>query len=90
MSIVFSHINLTEQFCCGILKQRSERRYGNKKQTYVERANIALNYYSKAGIILTDDEKKRIEVVDFGLGCVEEIGLQILTYINTDRVCALV
>ena len=28
------------------------------------------------------------EVADFGLDRVEEVGLQILTYINTERVCA--
>ena len=48
----------------------------------------ALEYYDKANIVLTDDEKARIEIVDFGLGIVDEMGLQILTYINTDRVCA--
>ena len=59
-----------------------------KKETYAERVNIALEYYEKAGIVLTDDEKACIEVADFGLGRVEDIGLQLLTYINTDRVCA--
>ena len=48
----------------------------------------ALAYYDKANIVLTDEEKARIEIVDFGLGIVDEMGLQILTYINTDRVCA--
>ena len=59
-----------------------------KKQTYNERVKLALEYYEKASIVLTEEEKSRIEVADFGLGRVEEIGLQILTYINTDRVCA--
>ena len=44
--------------------------------------------YEKAGIVLTDAEKARIEVADFGLGRVAEVGLQILTYINAERVCA--
>ena len=48
----------------------------------------ALEYYDKANIVLTDEEKARIEIVDFGLGIVDDMGLQILTYINTDRVCA--
>lgn len=30
----------------------------------------------------------RIEVADFGLNRIDEIGLELLTYINTDRVCA--
>ena len=59
-----------------------------KKAQYNERVAIALDYYAKAGIVLTDDEKARIEVADFGLGVVENVGLQLLTYINTDRVCA--
>lgn len=48
----------------------------------------ALAFYEKAGIVLNDKEKKNIEVADFGLGMVEKVGLQILTYINTERVCA--
>jgi D-lyxose ketol-isomerase len=41
-----------------------------------------------AGIVLTPDERDAIEVADFGLGRLEEIGLQIVVYVNTDRVCA--
>jgi D-lyxose ketol-isomerase len=41
-----------------------------------------------AGIVLTPEERERIEVADFGLGRLEEIGLQIVVYVNTDRVCA--
>ena len=48
----------------------------------------ALEYYDKAGIILSEEERGRIEIVDFGLGIVDKMGLQILTYINTERVCA--
>jgi D-lyxose ketol-isomerase len=47
-----------------------------------------LAYFSKAGIIITDEEKDRIEVADFGLGELKSIGLQLLTYVNTDRCCA--
>jgi len=45
-----------------------------------------LDYFRKAGIALTDRDS--IEIVDFGLGELEKTGLQILTYINTDRYCA--
>ena len=48
----------------------------------------ALDYYEKAGIVLSEEEKKNIEVCDHGIGIVEKVGLQLLTYINTDRVCA--
>ena len=41
-----------------------------------------------AGVVLTDDERDRIEVADFGLSRLEESGLQLLVYVNTDRYCA--
>jgi len=43
---------------------------------------------AEAGIVLTPAERDVIEVADFGLGRLEEIGLQIVVYVNTDRVCA--
>jgi D-lyxose ketol-isomerase len=42
----------------------------------------------EAGIVLTPRERESIEIVDFGLGRLDEIGLQIVVYVNTDRVCA--
>ena len=42
----------------------------------------------KAGIALTANEKANIEVADFGLSDLEHSGLEIVTYINTDRYCA--
>ena len=41
-----------------------------------------------AGIVLTAAERESIEVADFGLGRLEETGLQIVVYVNTERVCA--
>jgi D-lyxose ketol-isomerase len=41
-----------------------------------------------AGIVLTPAERDGIAVADFGLGQLEETGLQIVVYVNTDRVCA--
>jgi D-lyxose ketol-isomerase len=43
---------------------------------------------SEAGIVVTPAEQDAIEVADFGLGDLERIGLQLLVYVNTDRVCA--
>ena len=51
-------------------------------------AKEALTYFDKAHIILTEDEKSRIEVADFGLGRVKNVGLELIVYVNTDRVCA--
>ena len=41
-----------------------------------------------AGIVLTAEERAGIEVTDFGLGRLEETGLQLVVYVNTGRVCA--
>lgn len=58
------------------------------RQEFEKHVKLALEYYEKAGIVLTEEEKKNIEVADLGLGMVEKVGLQLLTYINTERVCA--
>ena len=59
-----------------------------KREIYEKQVKSALEMYEKAGIILNEQEKQNIEVVDFEIGIVNEVGLQILTYINTERVCA--
>jgi D-lyxose ketol-isomerase len=41
-----------------------------------------------AGILITPEAQQRMEVADFGLGDLAKTGLQILTYVNTERVCA--
>ena len=41
-----------------------------------------------AGVTLAPAELDRIEVADFGLGRLREIGLLLLVYVNTDRYCA--
>lgn len=48
----------------------------------------AKSYLDRAGIVLTEQESRAIEVADFGLGNLEETGLQLVVYINTERVCA--
>ncbi len=45
-------------------------------------------YLDKAGIVITEAETAAIEVADFGLGELESTGLEIVVYVNTDRVCA--
>jgi D-lyxose ketol-isomerase len=42
----------------------------------------------QAGIVITRNEFENMEVTDLGLGRLAEIGLQIVVYINTSRVCA--
>ncbi len=41
-----------------------------------------------AGIVLTPEERDGIEIADFGLSRLEELGLEVVVYANTDRVCA--
>lgn len=50
-----------------------------------ERAAAVLD---AAGVVLTPLEQSQIEVADFGLDRHEETGLQLLTYVNTERCCA--
>jgi len=58
------------------------------RHEYERLSELAITYLDKAGIVLTDDEKKRIEVADFGLNDVNNIGLELIVYVNTARVCA--
>lgn len=57
-----------------------------KEQLATARAR-ALEYFKKAGIVLTKAEAAGIEVADFGLGELERTGLEIVTYVNTNRCC---
>jgi D-lyxose ketol-isomerase len=54
-------------------------------RTAVERSRALLE---RAGFVLTPSERERIEVADFGLAELEKTGLELLTYLNTERVCA--
>ena len=59
-----------------------------KQSVYEQARQRALELYEKAHIVLTPEEKEHLEVADFGLGRLEETGLQIVTYVNTERCCA--
>jgi len=56
--------------------------------THSEARERAAQMLADAGIVLTPSERDAIEVTDLGLGRLEEVGLQIVVYVNTDRVCA--
>ena len=45
-------------------------------------------YYDRAGIALTQAEAENMEVSDFGLADLESIGLELVVFVNTQRVCA--
>jgi D-lyxose ketol-isomerase len=55
----------------------------------IERARErAAAMLAEAGIVLSPAERETIEIADFGLSRLEEIGLQLVVYVNTERVCA--
>jgi D-lyxose ketol-isomerase len=56
--------------------------------TEAEARERAAAMLEEAGIVLTAAERDGIEVADFGLGRLDEIGLQLVVYVNTERVCA--
>lgn len=56
--------------------------------TDAEARERAAAMLTAAGIALTEREREEIEVADFGLGDLEHTGLQLVVYVNTERVCA--
>ena len=48
----------------------------------------AAEQLARAGVAITPAERAQIEVADFGLADLERTGLQLITYVNTDRYCA--
>ena len=57
-------------------------------EQYKKAKERTIGYFNKCGIAITKEEEGRIEVADFGLNKHESVGLQILTYVNTQKVCA--
>lgn len=58
------------------------------RNEYEEARSRTLDYFRRASIVLTEEEKRNIEVADFGLERLDEIGVELITYINTKRVGA--
>ncbi|HJW91488.1 MAG TPA: hypothetical protein VJ436_12665 [Anaerolineales bacterium] len=48
----------------------------------------AKEYLARAGIVITPQETADIEVADLGLDDLLNTGLELLVYVNTERVCA--
>jgi D-lyxose ketol-isomerase len=57
-------------------------------QQYERAVARAATMLRNAGIVITPEEYARFEVADFGLGELEQTGLEIITYVNTERCCA--
>jgi D-lyxose ketol-isomerase len=61
-----------------MLSKREAEEYRDKASEYLRRAQI----------VLRPDELAQMEVADFALGRPAETGLQVVVYVNTERVCA--
>ncbi|OBZ14977.1 D-lyxose/D-mannose family sugar isomerase [Bacillus sp. FJAT-27264] len=59
-----------------------------QKEVYEQFKPLILAYFDKAHIVLTEQEKEQVEIADFGLGDLTEVGLSLITLINTERCCA--
>lgn len=58
---------------------------GEKKELLKKQS---MEILSKTPMVLTEQERENMEIVDFGLGIPETIGLQIIIYENNERYCA--
>src|SRR3970040_790463 len=58
------------------------------KEQFESAQQQAREYLSRAGIAITPEETVNIEVADFGLNELDSTGLEIVVYVNTERVCA--
>lgn len=59
------------------------------KKTEVEKIrDRAARLLRQASIAITPQEKENMEVSDFGLGDIKNMGLQVIVYVNNDRYCA--
>ena len=56
------------------------------EQQYKATVKKTIQMMKQAGIVLAPEEHAHVEVADFGLGELEKTGLEILTYVNTERV----
>jgi ABC-type sugar transport system, auxiliary component len=59
-----------------------------KIEEYKKIQNVVSEYYHKANIVITEKEKENIEIADFGLNDIYRTGLQLIVYVNTERVCS--
>jgi D-lyxose ketol-isomerase len=48
----------------------------------------AKDYLARAGIVIAPEEAANIEVADLGLNDLYRTGLELVVYVNTERVCA--
>jgi len=58
------------------------------KTDFQEIKSKAIELFKNASIVLTQTEMDNLEIADFGLSDPFNTGLEIITYVNTERVCA--
>ncbi|MCG5102484.1 D-lyxose/D-mannose family sugar isomerase [Oceanobacillus alkalisoli] len=58
------------------------------RNVYEEYRKQTIQFLNNIEITLTNEEKERLEVADFGLNNLEVQGLQLITYINNEYYCA--
>lgn len=56
------------------------------RKEYESAQRRAADLMRKAGLHISEKEEKSIEVVDFGLGRLDEEGVQVLTLVQTERI----
>lgn len=59
-----------------------------KRSEVVRARQQAADLFRNAGIVLSETERDGIEIADFGLNRLKREGLELVTYVNTDRYCA--
>jgi len=58
------------------------------REQYEAAQKRAKEMLDRAGIVLTSQEVSQIEVADLGLSDLVHIGVELVVYVNTERVCA--
>lgn len=58
-----------------------------KKEEVIKAQKRAIEYLDRAGIVIRPDEAENLEIADFGLGKLDSLGLEIVVYVNTEKVC---
>ena len=58
------------------------------KEIYEKARQRAIEYLDKAGVVITDEEKGLMQVAEYALDDIDNIGLELVVYVNTLRCCA--
>ena len=58
------------------------------KEVYENARSRALEYLEAAGIVISSTEKASVQVAEYNMNDLDNIGLELVIYVNTDRCCA--